>query len=310
MSRVLELPLPKSDPGERRPDGVVVVGNATTLLHVGGLTVLTDPTFVHRHDSVDLGHGLSTRRLLDPAMDIDELPPIDLVLLSHLHGDHFDQVAQARLDHDLPVVTTPESASALHELGFHAALGLDTWDAVVVTRGDSRVRITSTPGRHGPPGAGLVLPDVMGSVLEWRTAQQQRRLYVTGDTLAIDDLREVPLRHPDIDVALFHLGGTRVLGVLVTMDADQGVEAMRMVDPRQVVPVHHEDYDVFTSSLDDFLEAATAAGLRDRVVVVDRGREHLIGPGGGSVAGGGSPGRGRGSTPRQAGEPRPSGGAR
>ena len=111
--------------------------------------------------------------------------------------------------------------------------------------------------------------------------------------IAIDDLREFPLRHPDIDVALFHLGGTRVLVVLVTMDADQGVEAMRMVDPRQVVPVHHEDYDVFTSSLDDFLEAATAAGLSDRVVVVDRGREHLMTPPEDGTAGGvGSPGAG------------------
>jgi L-ascorbate metabolism protein UlaG (beta-lactamase superfamily) len=64
--------------------------------------------------------------------------------------------------------------------------------------------------------------------------------------------------------------------VLVTMDAEQGVEALRLVDPRQVVPVHHEDFDVFTSPLEDFLEAAGEAGLRERVRVVGRGERHLL----------------------------------
>jgi hypothetical protein len=47
-----------------------------------------------------------------------------------------------------------------------------------------------------------------------------------------DDLREIRDRYPTIDVAMVHLGGTKVLGVLVTMDAQQGVELLELLQPR------------------------------------------------------------------------------
>lgn len=254
------------------PDSLLFIGNATMLLRVGGLTVLTDPTFVHRHTAVDIGYGMSTTRLTDPAMDVADLPPLDLVLLSHLHGDHFDQVAEQELDHALPVVTTGQAAKELRKRGFANATGVDTWREVVVTRGGSRLSITACPARHGPGITDLVLPDVMGSVLEWTTPQGVvRRLYISGDTLVHDALHEVPRRWPDLDVGVLHLGGTKVLGILVTMDAEQGVEAMQLIGAGTTVPVHNDDYDVFTSSLEQFLQAASVAGVRDRVRPVDRG---------------------------------------
>jgi L-ascorbate metabolism protein UlaG (beta-lactamase superfamily) len=259
------LELPDTAATREGPDALTFVGNATVLMRCGGFTILTDPNFVHRHEKVGLGHGLHATRLTDPAMEIEDLPPIDLVLLSHYHGDHFDQVAQERLDRGIPIVTTPQAAGQLTELGFTAALGLDTWDAVTVTAGSRSLRITSCPGQHGPGVADLVLPDVMGSMVEWGEAARSRTLYITGDTLMVDDLTEIPRRYPAIDIGIFHLGGTKVLGILVSMDAEQGLEAMRLVDPGTVVPVHHADYDVFTSALEDFLEAADAASLRAKV---------------------------------------------
>jgi L-ascorbate metabolism protein UlaG (beta-lactamase superfamily) len=62
-----------------------------------------------------------------------------------------------------------------------------------------------------------------------------------GDTLVHDDLKEIPRRYPDIDLALFHLGGTCIMGLLLTMDAEQGVEAIRIVNPREVIPIHYND---------------------------------------------------------------------
>ena len=137
--------------------------------------------------------------------------------------------------------------------------------------------MTATPARHGPGVTDLVLPDVNGSVLTTDgTDGPVRRVWVSGDTLVHDALAEIPRRHPDLDLGLVHLGGTRVLGLLVTMDAEQGVEAVRTVAPREVVPVHYDDYDVFTSGLDEFLAAAAAAGLRDRVHPVPRGGSYRL----------------------------------
>ncbi|MFC7491092.1 MULTISPECIES: MBL fold metallo-hydrolase [unclassified Knoellia] len=256
---------------EADTDSVLFIGNATLLLRYSGFTILTDPTFVHRHEKVDLGYGLSSTRLTDPAMEIEDLPPIDLVLLSHFHGDHFDQVAQAKLDRSLPIVTTPQARDALHELGFPEARGLDTWERITVVKGERRLTVTACPARHGPGVTDLALPDVMGSVIEGDAQAALKQIYVSGDTLLFDDLEEIPRRHPDLDLGFFHLGGTKVLGIMVTMDAAQGVEAVKLIDPEVAIPIHYDDYDVFTSSLDDFIEATRAAGIHDRIHVLRRG---------------------------------------
>jgi L-ascorbate metabolism protein UlaG (beta-lactamase superfamily) len=96
-------------------------------------------------------------------------------------------------------------------------------------------------------------------------------VYLSGDTLTGDHLDEIARRHPDIDVAVVHLGGTRVLLHTVTMDAAQGVDFLRRVRPRRAVPVHHDDYRVFRSSLDEFRAAVADVGLADTVRTVGRG---------------------------------------
>jgi L-ascorbate metabolism protein UlaG (beta-lactamase superfamily) len=76
------------------------VGTATTVLPLGSFTLLTDPNFVRRGQRVHLGCRVSSRRRTDPARTIAELPRLDAVLLSHLHGDHSDRVARRGLPRD------------------------------------------------------------------------------------------------------------------------------------------------------------------------------------------------------------------
>jgi L-ascorbate metabolism protein UlaG (beta-lactamase superfamily) len=205
----------------------------------------------------------------------NKLPPIDLVVLSHLHEDHFDRLVAAQLDRKLPIITTPSAARKLRAMGFKAARGLRTWEFLEVQKGDAVMRITSTPARHGPPVVAWLLPETMGSVLDFPgPLGRDLRLYISGDTLVYDELREIPRRFPGIDIALLHLGGTRIVGVLVTMDGRQGVEAIRVVMPREVVPIHFDDYTVFKSPLSEFLDAVERAGLSRRVRVVSRGETY------------------------------------
>jgi L-ascorbate metabolism protein UlaG (beta-lactamase superfamily) len=146
-----------------------------------------------------------------------------------------------------------------------------------VEKGDLRVRITSMPGRHGPPLSDLIMPQVMGSMLEFEsTGRSPFRLYITGDTLLFDDLKEIPARYPAIDLSLLHLGGTRVLGILVTMDGRQGVELIKLIRPRRAIPIHFNDYDVFTSPLSDFEREVAAAGLQDRVHYLSHGATYAF----------------------------------
>jgi L-ascorbate metabolism protein UlaG (beta-lactamase superfamily) len=273
-----ELRLPAGDPGDARTGSIFFIGNATVLIRYAGFTILTDPTFIHMHEQVPLGYGLHTTRLTNPAIDIHELPPIDLIVLSHFHGDHFDQVAERELDKSLPIVTTGEAAKELGQRGFGNTYPLDTWSSIAVARGDARLRIAAAPGRHGPPLADLVLPEVMGSILEFQPTPDATsyRMYISGDTLVIDDLKDIPRRYPQIDLALLHLGGTEVLGIMVTMDGKQGVQALQIVDPDLAIPIHYNDYDVFKSPLSDFQREVRAAGLEDRVRYLSHGETYTF----------------------------------
>jgi L-ascorbate metabolism protein UlaG (beta-lactamase superfamily) len=263
------------------PDGhsLFFVGNATTLLRLGPVTLLTDPNFLHRGERAYLGKGLVSKRLTEPALQIDQLPLLDAVVLSHMHGDHWDRVARRGLARELPVHTTPAAARALHRQGFSAANGLQTWQSTDVTRDGWRVSVTAVPGRHAPTWARALLPPVMGSVIDSYDPSGARRLrlYISGDTLLVDELREIPRRYPDVDVAVLHLGGTTLpggpvpFGLVVTMDAVQGSDLLQLIDPALSVPIHHSDYAVFKSPLSDFEREVARRGLADRVRVVAPG---------------------------------------
>lgn len=249
------------------------VGTATTVLRLGPFTLLTDPNFLHRGQFAYLGKGLVSRRVTNPALTVDELPPLDAIVLSHMHGDHWDRVAKRGLPRDVPVLTTPKAARALVRQGFGAASGLRTWEDDTLQRDGFTLRVTSLPGRHAAGPARHLLPPVMGSMLDLSGPDGPvLRLYITGDTLFVDDLREIPRRFPDPDVAVLHLGGTTLPGgLMVTMDGRQGTDLVELVRPRLAVPVHHADYGVFRSSVASFVDEMATRGLGDRVRLVAPG---------------------------------------
>ena len=255
---------------------VFFIGTATVIIRYAGFTILTDPNFLHAGDHVHLGYGLTSERLTEPAIDIEELPPIDLCVLSHYHGDHFDQIVEEKLDKNLPIVTTNHAVGELEARDFTGGIGLDTWETAEFTKGEAKLTISSMPGQHGPGIVDFALPPVMGSVLDFETANGRRplRMYISGDTLMHDDLQQIPLRYPDVDLGLFHLGGTRIMGVMLTMDDQQGVEAIKLINPKKAIPIHYNDYDVFKSPLEDFKRAADEAGLTEKLIYLSHGETY------------------------------------
>lgn len=248
------------------------VGTATTLLRLGPFTLLTDPNFLHLGQRAYLGKGLFSKRLTEPSLQPADLPRLDAVLLSHLHGDHFDRVARAQLDRSLPVLTTSAAARTLTRWGFAAVRPMITWESVRFENPEASLSITSVPGQHAPGPLRPALPPVMGSVLELDDGSGSPfRLYVSGDTLYRPWLREVVARTGPLDAAVVHLGGTRVLGVLVTMDAKQGADLVRLLQPAVTVPVHFDDYTVFRSPLQDFLDLCRTRGVPSEIRTVTRG---------------------------------------
>jgi L-ascorbate metabolism protein UlaG (beta-lactamase superfamily) len=274
---------------------VFFIGNATVLIKYAGFTILTDPTFIHMHEKVPLGYGLDTTRLTNPAMEVNQLPPLDLVLLSHFHGDHFDQVAIHELDKSLPIVTNSHAVDELSIRGFTNTKKLDTWENITFTKKDNEdnsdveLQITAMPGRHGPFPVSMFLPKVMGTILDFKrkddrnesknkphNGNQLFRIYITGDTMVFDDIKEIPKRYPNVDLALLHLGGTTIMGIMLTMDAKEGLEMFNIINPKKAIPIHYNDYDVFKSPIEDFQAKIKEAGIEDNVFYLNHGETYTF----------------------------------
>ncbi|KAI9373401.1 hypothetical protein BJX61DRAFT_502856 [Aspergillus egyptiacus] len=233
--------------------------------------------------------------------------PISWCMLTKCNeSDHFDRKVEASLRRNLPIVTTSHAKSILTSKGpdsFTNIYDLDPFEQMMINIKNERkgertpsLRVTGMPGKHVPmlkPVEKLnelvgAIPPTNGWILElgYETPEaftSGYRIYITGDTLMVDELKEIPKRYGEhnIDLMLIHLGGTTVpspslspLTLMVTMDAQQGVELMQLVKPDMTIPIHFDDYDVMASSLDDFWAAVENAGLAGGVVYLDRGEEY------------------------------------
>jgi L-ascorbate metabolism protein UlaG (beta-lactamase superfamily) len=261
-------------PGDEHDVTLTFGGTATTLLRLGPFTLLTDPNFLHRGQRAHLGYGLRSKRLTEPALQPTQLPELDAVLLSHMHGDHWDRIATRSMPKDVPVVTTTEAARCLAERGFTGTSDLRPWQTHEFRRGDDVLRVTAVPGVHGPGFLAKLLPEVMGSVLELvRGGQVTWRGYISGDTLFRPFLGEVLQRCGPLDVLVPHLGGTRIPpGILVTMDGRQGADLVELLRPPVTVPVHYDDYTLFRSPLGDFVAEVARRRAPGEIRAVGRGQ--------------------------------------
>jgi L-ascorbate metabolism protein UlaG (beta-lactamase superfamily) len=235
---------------------------------------------LHKGEHVFLGHGIWARREVEPACQIADLPPIDVIVLSHYHGDHFDDVAAEGLDKKLPIVSTADAVEKLGALGFGHGHPLETWESLEVRKGDATVTMTAMPAKHATEEAvnELLMP-VNGHLLDFsRDGDHLYRLYITGDTMLVDSLEDIPRRYPDIDLGLIHTGGTTFLVTVVTMTGEQGVRAVEITKPRTAIPIHYNDFSVFLSGLDDFKKAAQASTADTKFVYLAHGETYTFTP--------------------------------
>ncbi|KAK3991090.1 putative metal-dependent hydrolase [Cladorrhinum sp. PSN332] len=298
-------PLPDSTATNSSKASIYFIGTATTLLSYSSIRILTDPNFLHAGDHVHLGPGVSSTRRTNPAVELEALPPLDLILLSHYHEDHFDRKVEDSLNRQFPIITTPHAKQCLtsdtKQEPFRNVHALDVFQSLElpVTGDDdkkARVKVTAMPGKHIPPGPLSVANDLLGAVPPtngWLVElghtrnddaglfQVGYRIYISGDTLMVPELKQIPeyLAGEKIDLMLVHLGGTTIPGphmplLMVTMDGVQGVELMKLVDPDVTVPIHYDDYDVMLSGLDEFKKEVEKAGLAGKVVYLDRGERY------------------------------------
>lgn len=220
------------------------VGGPTVLIEVDGWRLLTDPTFDPPGRRYRFGWGTSSTKADGPALGVEDVLPVDAVLLTHdHHADNLDDRGRALLA-DVPTVVT--TGAGARRLG-GSAIGLAPWEITRLERpGRPTLAVRATPCRHGPVLSRPIVGDVVGFALGVEGGGRGA-LWISGDTVWFGGLREVA-RRIDVDIAVLHLGGVRfpITGPLrYTMTARQGMRLCRLLDPRAVVPVHYEGWSHF-----------------------------------------------------------------
>ncbi len=221
------------------------IGGPTTLIEVGGWRLLTDPTFDAPGRKYAFGWGTASRKQTGPALPVADLPPVDVVLLTHdHHADNLDTAGRAMLPSAGLVVTTCAGARRL-ELA--RARGLEPGQTTSLwASAKPEIVVTAPPCRPGPPLSRPIVGEVIGFSLSWR-GQEHGELWVSGDTVLFGGVRQIA-RRLRIGTVLLHLGGVRfpVTGpARYTMTARRGGELMRLIKPHTVIPVHYEGWSHF-----------------------------------------------------------------
>ena len=195
---------PLSDAQPMNLKSVTSLGTATTIIEIGPFRLLTDPAFdpagtMYEFAMLKLGVGPlqhelilggESRKDVVPPIGIDEVPPIDLLLLSHVHhADNFDDLGRqlSRQPAIRNVLTNKDSMRDLENDEetdiINKADSMDVWESCFLRAGNHELKITATPARHGPL-VDIQRDHVTGFVLEWTNGSDTSSpLYITGDTI-------------------------------------------------------------------------------------------------------------------------------
>ena len=228
------------------------IGHATVLLRVQGITILTDPVLSNR---IGVGLGLVTggpRRLVAPALTAEELPKVDLILISHAHFDHLDRPTLARLPKRTPVVTAHQTKDLVRDLGYRDVTELHWGDEVEF---DNGLMVTAREVAHW--GA-RTFYDMHRGFNAYLIESPGRRVLYGGDTAYFDGFRDIGR----VDLAVFGIGGYDPY-IAAHANPEQVWEMANHVKAQRILPMHHSTFRLGHEPVNEPIERLLAAAGKD-----------------------------------------------
>ena len=248
--------------------GVTFIGHSSFLLQIGGRKILIDPVFAKRL--------ILLRRQRWPGLLLEELPPIDAVLLTHAHMDHLNVAslrrivrATRRLTGQAPEVIVPTGVEDLVAgLGFRQTRGMAWWDEVHV----QGLRVTMTPCKHW--GARM-FRDTHRGYGGYVVEAAGHSVYHSGDTAYFSGFREIGARlHPQ--VALLPIGAYFPDSYrVVHTSPEEALRGFVETGAERMVPMHFGTFQLGREPMDEPVERLTKEaerlGIRSHVTVLEEG---------------------------------------
>ena len=260
MDRQVSNPPAKPNPKSWPDTGIHAawLGHSTVLLKIDGFTIITDPVFSTRA-GIDLFlFTVGVKRLVESALRFEDLPPIDLILVSHAHMDHLDIPSLRRLENKGTKVITaretadlfrPERYGSLEEVGWNQTVqaGAARVTGLEVNHWGARVRTDTHRGYNG-----------------YLIQVGQRQVLFAGDTADTDAFRRLPANGRP-DVAIFPIGAYNPW-IHAHCNPEQAWRMANEARAEVVLPVHHQTFALSREPLGEPLErlydAASGAARR------------------------------------------------
>lgn len=238
---------------------VIYLGGPTIILEIGGLRLMTDPTLDPAGESFMINDKPAYWKTEGPALT--DIGKIDVVLLSHdQHGDNLDHAGREFLKSVPKTVTTRIGAERLQG----NAVGFSPWESIAL---NDEVTITSTPARHGPAGSEHLTGDVTGFVV----STNEMQIYITGDTVFYEGIKEVAERFKPEYVFIF-AGAAKPRGPFnVTMGANDAIDTAFAFAPATIIPVHFEGWSHYTETGETLRQSFQVLGIADRLKILKTG---------------------------------------
>lgn len=257
-----EPKFPKLQHGEV---AITWIGHASFLVQHTDLNILIDPNFAN--------WLFLLKRIKRAGLKLKDLPPIDLVLLTHAHFDHFHKPTLRRLPSP-KIGVMPWGVGALARgLGFKEIVELKWWESYTV--GDWKV--TLTPSKHW--GARTIRDTHRGYggfVLE----HQGRTIYHAGDSAYFEGFKEIGERCAP-EIALLPIGAYYPESFRTThMGPDDAVKVFQDLGSKWLVPMHYGAFKLSFEDMDEpprwLLELALSAGINESVKMLEEGVPHVF----------------------------------
>ncbi len=222
----------RPSPGSWSDGGITLswIGHSTFLINLEGTTILTDPVFSQKVGPSVLGlFTVGLQRYVPPALTFPELPPIDLVLVSHAHMDHYDLPTLRRLRRDVPLILARDTLEFIDGLGFRNVQELD-WGQSAEVAG---VRIEAVPVQHW----GRRYPWDRDRGYNGLLLTRQKRSVLFGGDTAYTERLPAALRRRAVDVALLPIGGYNPY-IANHESPEQAWRIFHEIEARYLVPTH------------------------------------------------------------------------
>jgi L-ascorbate metabolism protein UlaG (beta-lactamase superfamily) len=236
-----------------------LIRNATFRLNYAGRLLLMDPFLAPKH-SLPAFDNISPNPIVDlPCAPQEVLQGVECVVLSHLHGDHFDQLAQELLPKNTTIYCQPGDETRVTEAGFldvNPVEHFTTWQGIKITR---------TPGQHGTGFLAEQMGQVSGFVFQ---APGEPTLYWAGDTIWYEEIAGVIDRFAP-DIIMTHSSGARFGDSdPIVMDAEQTIALCQKAAAATVIAIHMESLEHGRVTRAELAALAEASGLRSGQLLI------------------------------------------